>query len=129
MDRLLGVLFRWLHVSSVALLVGGFFYLRVGAAGVLASPKRYRMWMISAVVLLIGSGLYNLLTKASPPPGYHMWFGIKMLLALHVMAVAILATKENLPEARRARMASGIVYSGLAIFAISSYLRWISLHP
>jgi hypothetical protein len=129
MDTLLGVLFRWLHLTSVAIVLGGFFYVRFGAGGLMPRPKRFRTWMIAAVVGLLVSGLYNFLTKGAFPPGYHMWFGIKALLALHVIAVAIIATKDDLTEARRARMSSGLVYSGLAIFAISSYLRWISLHP
>lgn len=129
MDTLLGVLFRWMHISSVAIVFGGFFYLKFGASGSMPQPKRVRTVMIAAVLGLLVSGLYNFMTKGAFPPGYHMWFGIKMLLALHVMAVAILAAKDNLTDARRARMASGLVYSALAIFAISSYLRWISLHP
>ena len=34
--------------------------------------------------------MYNYATKASYPPGYHMWMGIKLLLVLHITASAIL---------------------------------------
>jgi hypothetical protein len=129
MDPVLGITMRWLHTTSVAIVLGGFFFLWFAAGGVLPHARRFRTLIILAIALLLGSGLYNLLTKTSLPPGYHMWFGIKALLALHVIAVAIIATKEGLVEARRARLAVGIVASGLVIFAISSYLRWITLHP
>ena len=129
MDPILGITMRWLHTTSVAIVLGGFFFLWFGAGGVLPYARRFRAAIMVAITVLVGSGLYNLLTKTPLPPGYHMWFGIKALLALHVIAVAIIATKEGLVEARRARLSAGIVCSGLVIFAISSYLRWITLHP
>ena len=50
-------------------------------------------------------------------------FGIKILLALHVFAVAFLITKPVNP--RRSRMMTGTIISGLIILAISAYLRRI----
>jgi uncharacterized membrane protein SirB2 len=129
MDPILGITMRWLHTTSVAIVLGGFFFIWFGARGAMPHPRRFRSAVIVAITVLLGSGLYNLLTKTSLPPGYHMWFGMKALLVLHVIAVAIIATNEGLTEARRARLAAGIVFSGVAIFAISSYLRWITLHP
>ena len=125
MDEIAGIFFRWLHMTAVGIVVGGFFLVRLGAG----QARRYRPWMLAAVAALLVSGLYNLLTKDVFPPGYHMWFGIKALLALHIVAVAFIATKDSLDESRRSRLASGIVISGVSIYAISSYLRWLSLHP
>ncbi len=31
--------------------------------------------------------MYNYATKASYPPSYHMWMGIKLLLVLHIAVV------------------------------------------
>src|SRR5688500_11027149 len=129
MDLYGGIFFRWLHLTAVAIVVGGFFLVRFGGEGAMPHPRRYRSCILLAVTALLVSGLYNFFTKGTFPAGYHMWLGIKILLALHVIGVAFIATKENLDERRRARLASGIVYSGLAIYAISSYLRWLSLHP
>ena len=44
--------------------------------------------IVIATVLI--SGIYNYATKASYPPGYHMWMGIKLLFVLHIFASAIL---------------------------------------
>jgi hypothetical protein len=129
MDPILGILMRWLHTTSVAIVLGGFFFVWFGARGAMPNARRFRTAVIVAIAVLLGSGLYNLLTKDLLPAGYHMWFGIKALLALHVIAVAIIATQEGLTEAKRARLSAGLVISGLVIFAISSYLRWITLHP
>ena len=54
---------------------------------------------------------------------YHMLLGIKLLLVLHVFAVAILIVQPQEP-APRAQM-TGAVISGLVIIAISAYLRRI----
>ncbi len=84
-------------------------------------------WAWAAMAGIVGSGLYNFFTKAAYPPGYHMWFGIKILLALHVFAVLMLLTKSSGEERKRARWMTGVVISSLIILAISSWLRWISL--
>jgi hypothetical protein len=73
----------------------------------------------------VGSGLYNLLAKTSLPQGYHMWFGVKMLLALHVLAVGVVMALPSGDGARRFRLARGVVYSGLAILLVSAWLRWL----
>ena len=76
----LGVFMRWVHIISVVILIGGLFYAR--GIGTTISPWfRPKIWIGLGGILV--SGTYNLLTKSSVPPMYHMWFGIKMLLALH----------------------------------------------
>jgi hypothetical protein len=50
-------------------------------------------------------------------------FGIKLLLALHVFAMALLIARPG--NSRRARMMTGAAISGLAIIAIAAYLRHI----
>lgn len=136
----LGILMRWVHIASVIVLLGGAAYARFVLAPALAhagprSPlggelaARFRVFIFTAIGALLISGLYNFLTKSSYPPRYHMWFGIKVLLALHVFAVALLYGTKPVEEAKRTRWLSGIVISGAAIVAISAYLRWISLSP
>ncbi|MCW5980435.1 MAG: hypothetical protein KIT09_20295 [Bryobacteraceae bacterium] len=122
-NMFLGLLMRWIHVTSVVVLIGGILYARY----LCSYSPRFRNWIYVCVIALLGSGLYNFFTKAAYPRGYHMWFGIKMLLVLHVFATAVLITLPTNNEAKRARRMSGLVYSSLAIFLISAYLRWISL--
>ena len=131
MGEVLTVFMRWLHISSMAALIGGMIYGRVveqqtrgsgdGLSGKAAAA--YRPTVLFAVAGLIVSGLYNYLTNPGHSPLYHMLFGIKVLLALHVFAVAFLVTQPVNP--RRGRLMTGAAISGLAIIAISAYLRRI----
>ena len=136
MPDVLFVLMRWLHFVSMATLVGGILYARlVMTASIHAlSPdardafdgraaSRYRPLVIAAIIGLILSGTYNLLTNPGHTSKYHMLLGIKLMLVLHVFAVALLITQPVNP--RRARMMTGVMISGLIILAISAYLRRI----
>jgi hypothetical protein len=117
MDAALPLLMRWLHIASVVVLLGGVFYARV-VSGDLA--KNFKPIAFGAIGGLLLSGIYNFMNKPSFPPHYQMWFGIKMLLALHVFAAVILYR-----EGKR-RSLTGIVISGAVILFIAAYLRWIS---
>ena len=130
------VIMRWLHISSVATLIGGMIFGRVvmtQAAGGLSPESResfldraavlYKPLVFAAMGGLVVSGLYNIFTNLGHTPLYHMLLGIKLLLVLHVFAVAILVARPKNP--RRARMMAGAAMSGLGIIAISAYLRHI----
>jgi hypothetical protein len=117
MDAALPLAMRWLHIASVVVLLGGVFYARVAAGEMLASFKPVAYGAIGGILV---SGLYNFLSKSHPQPHYQMWFGIKMLLALHVFAATIVYR----PGKRRTL--TGIVVSGALILLIAAYLRWIS---
>ena len=117
MDALLHVGMRWLHLFSVVVLLGGVFYARFAAGDLAPGFKPLAYASIGGILI---SGIYNFLSKASFPPHYHMWFGIKVLLALHVFAVVILYRGKT-------RALTGVVISGAIILAISGWLRWISL--
>jgi len=136
MTDVLFVLMRWLHISSVATLIGGMIFGRMvmsQAAEGLSPDSReslmdkaavlYRPLVFSAMGGLLISGTYNILTNLGHTPLYHMLLGIKLLLVLHVFAVAILITRPHNP--RRPRMMAGAAISGLAIIAIAAYLRHI----
>ncbi len=123
-NAVLAVILRWVHITSVVTLLGGILYARF-IAGSLA--PRFRPWIFGAMAALIGSGLYNLLTKESLPAGYHMWFGIKMLLVLHVFAVGLMISTPAVDDKKRLRMMTGIAFSGLAILLLSAWLRALSL--
>ena len=78
----LALLMRWTHVISVIALLGGFFYARLVLAPALAAlpgterrtlgdqaAARFRPILVTVVFTILGSGLYNYLTKPSFPPG------------------------------------------------------------
>jgi FtsH-binding integral membrane protein len=138
----LGIAMRWVHIASVVTLLGGFIFARFALAPALASlpendrnrlsskvAQSFRGLLYTVIAAILVSGLYNYLSKATRPPGYDMWIGIKFLLVLHVFAVSLLYAFQNTDEAKRSRRALGIAISGLVIVLISGYLRWISLNP
>jgi len=114
MDAALHIAMRWLHIASVIVLLGGVFY---------AWRQRdldlgFKPIAFAAIAGILISGTYNFLTKPSYPEHYHMMFGIKVLLALDVIAAVALYKKgKNLTRT---------VIFGFTIVAISAYLRWIS---
>jgi len=136
MGESLNALMRWLHIVSVVTLIGGILYSRLvllpsldalpadsrkameeGASG------RFRRLVIAAMTTLVLSGLYNIFTHPGHSPRYHMLLGIKLMLLLHVFAVALLVSQRENP--RRRRMLTGTLISGLTVVAISAYLRQI----
>jgi uncharacterized membrane protein len=136
----LGVCVRWIHIASVTALIGGFIYARFVLAPALVSlpnterelagsnaVRSFRPLLIAALILALGSGMYNYASKASYPPTYHMWMGIKLLLVLHIAASAIIYSVRQSSQAKRNRTELSIVISGLVVIAIATYLRYLSL--
>ena len=136
----LAVCMRWIHVTSVVTLIGGFIYARWVLAPALAAlagsdgnqigrraAANFRPLIYTVITTALISGLYNYLTKASYPPTYHMWMGIKLLIVIHIFVSAIPYALLERDEAWRKRKEISIAISGLIVFAISAYLRYISL--
>ena len=136
MGDVLGVIMQWLHFSALTTLIGGILYGRLvmlPASAVLAPDERealadraavaFRPYVLAAICGLVVSGVYNILTHPGHRRIYHVLLGIKLLLALHVFAVALLIAQPGHP--RRARMMTGVAISGLAIIAIAAYLQHI----
>jgi hypothetical protein len=136
----LAVCMRWIHIASIATLIGGIIYARFvlgPALQPLAEIERavvskravgiFRPLLYTVLLTILGSGLFNYLTKTNYPPHYHMWMGIKLLIVLHIFSMSILYTVRDPGERKRNRWLTGTVISGLIVIAISGYLRWISL--
>ena len=122
----IAVLMRWVHIISVVILIGSAYYVhRIGAA----FAPAFRTTVYTGVAAVFISGLYNFLTKASYPPHYQMWFGVKLLLALHVLSALVLAVRREVPTPKLQRSLRILLISATAVIAISNYLRWISLSP
>jgi uncharacterized membrane protein len=125
---------RWLHIASMTTLLGGMIFWRLvlarasedmgmAARGPLFEriAAAFRPLVIASIAGLIVSGIINFLMAPGHSKLYHALFGIKMLLALHVFAVAIVMVQPNNP--RRTRLATGTMISGLIILVISAWLR------
>jgi uncharacterized membrane protein len=134
MFEALGILMRWLHIASVATLIGGMLYgwlVLVPATGVLAAEARktlvdktaalYRPLVFGAIAALLVSGGYNLATNPGHNARYYILLVIKLMLVAHVFAVGIVLVTKN-PE-HRGRLFAGAGVSGLLITLISAYLR------
>jgi hypothetical protein len=142
-EILIHVLARFIHIICAVFLLGGCFYARYvltpvvnvlpedkrmqAAAG---SQLRYRSMLFILVGLSLLSGAYNFL-QAPHSKIYHIAFGIKMLLVLHIYATAILwATSPygdvNISGKGKHRLIS-ITIAGLLVVLISAYLRSLSL--
>lgn len=114
----LTLVFRFLHIGSAVVIIGSAIF---GTR-----EAKHRRWVLIAAILILVSGVYNLLTKSNLPVGYHMWFGIKMLFALHVLAVCVALRRESLTEEKRRRLEMGLRWSGAVILLLSAYLRYLS---
>jgi uncharacterized membrane protein len=139
-DLLYHVLFRFIHISSVIALVGGIVYARQVLVPVLDSlpedvrletagraQKKYRSTLYTLLVLIVGSGLYNLLSGPKHTQTYQIWFGIKMLLVAHIISAAILWVTSPYGDVTVAgkskRRLISIAVSALIVVFISAYLR------
>ena len=130
------VIMRWLHLASVATLVGGFFFgsLALRAAAAVLPPEgagsvaektvaRFRPWLWIAIAALILSGIYNILSMQGHSNRYHLVLGIKLLLVAHMFAAGLLAVRPHNP--RRAHQMTGAFISGFLVILLSAYLRRI----
>jgi len=119
---------RVAHILSAILLLGGLFYAwNLSKHNLLpaAPEKGFRPVVWVLVVTLFLTGAYNLMAKGAVPKQYHMLFGVKFLLFLHIAMVSILLVKPNTTPEKRARMLTGLAISGACLVVISAALRAI----
>jgi uncharacterized membrane protein len=139
-DLLYHVLFRFIHISSVIALLGGIVYARQVLVPILnplpedvrieaarRAQKKYQSTLYTLLILIVGSGFYNLLSGPKHTYAYQIWFGIKMLLVAHIISAAILWVASPYGDITVAgkskhRLVS-IAISGLIVVFISAYLR------
>ncbi len=136
MAELLNLSMRWLHLSSMAALVGGILYARLAALPAAATmdpglegrmgdreAALYRPWLVAAMAGLVFSGLYAIVSAPGHTHRYHVLLGIKLFLAAHVFATALMASRPG--NTHRARLMTGAAVSGLLVVLIAAYLRRI----
>ncbi len=136
------ILSRWLHILAAAVAVGGLIYARL-----IVSPSlevldadqrtrvltqlsaRFRPIVVGVIVILLATGIYNLLgvLQGGVVTAYHMAFGIKFLLALHIFGMLFLTSTppsgDAARDAKRSRLMTGAVISGLIVLALGAYLK------
>ena len=141
LDFVIPYLARYVHIASAITLMGGMFFAliawlpalqKAGGAGEQsisdAIAARFRPWFLLATAGLLLSGFYNYyrhVDHKDVPYLYHMVFGMKFLLTLHVFAVGFLALRAG--NAKRGRQILGVVISGLVIIALSGWMRQLHL--
>jgi hypothetical protein len=142
-QEIVSVLFRFIHIASAIVILGGAFYAHRVLTPVLNSlPQdqrmqaaagaqlRYRTILFSVIGLSLLSGVFNFL-RTPHSRLYHMAFGIKMLLVLHIYATAVLWGTSpygdvNIAGKNKRRVLS-VSIAGLLVVLISAYLRSLSM--
>jgi heme A synthase len=119
---------RVIHITSAVLLLGGLLYAfnltKSGQAP--ANPAagfRPAVWIL--LLAQFATGAYNFMLRLPVPKEYHMFFGVKFLLVLHIAAVSLLLVKPATSPEKRSRMLAGLAVSSVFVLAISSALRAI----
>ena len=117
-----GALMLWIHISSAVVLIGGAIY----AKAVAIPAEAFRSRITVAIGGILISGIYNLMQRGSGLSSEFLTlFAVKMLLALHVFAVGFLLGKPGVDEGKRKRWATGVMYSGMFVIALSVCLRYV----
>ena len=122
MESFLDLLMRWLHIFTAIAMVGG----AVGGAYLgqpIVAPLA-RNAVFSGIVGIAISGIYNMMKlMKGAPQGWHMWFGIKFLLALHVFGMIFLLTKTDATPEKRKRWQMSALIGTAAVVVAGAYLR------
>jgi uncharacterized membrane protein len=146
LHAILIILFRWIHLATACVAVGGVFFIRVvfpiGLKSLDAEPARtmllrtrrvFKMVVHTCILLLLISGTYNAIqnwqgyTAAGPGVG-HGLFGVHLLLALIVFGVALwLLAGPEPPADHKKWMGFNLVLLFLAIAAAST-LKYVREH-
>jgi uncharacterized membrane protein len=134
------ILFRWLHVVSACVVLGGAvvmrFVLPVGLRRVegdaaeqafLASRRVFKMMVHTAILLLLVSGVFNTWrnwsTYGTAPLAQSLW-GTHVLLAAIAITIAIYVLMGKKPPARHRTLAAINVAVLLAVILVASSLKW-----
>ena len=148
----LPALMQWLHVGSVVLMIGGFFFLRVvllSASQALPDshrPKlieavlhRFRVVVWTALVTILVSGIYNFIsflrsaravTASGAAPDYSLYIfvlGVKLFIVFLIFTLGVVLTFPYPVFApfqkRPSRWINLTLILGLIVIFLSTFLR------
>jgi len=145
LNAVLGIFFRWLHVSTAAVAVGCVFFMRVLVPAALSQlepeakqqtllrlRRRLKMVIHPCILLFLISGIYNVITAW---PGYQARPGFTHLIITHMVLAGIIFTiaiialaGHKIPSWAPKAMIINIVLLLLAI-AMTSTIKWMRDHP
>lgn len=111
-----------IHVLVGAILIAPGFYSILTRQPV--APLVRNTQLILAL-LSLATGLLNFFTRIGEgvAKGYHMWFGVKFLLALHVISIAVIAAGANQTPEKRTSLLKGAAWSGAAVIILGVFLK------
>jgi uncharacterized membrane protein len=146
-SALFSVLMRFFHIGSAVGLVGGVLYAKLAATPAInllpeaeraiaaqTVQRKFRGILFALILLIVVSGLYNGFGPGAPhhTSAWQMWFGIKMLFALHFLTAGVLWAAspygDAAVEGKGKRRLLSLAISGFIIILIGNYLRYLSLH-
>jgi uncharacterized membrane protein len=149
-ESILIVLFRWIHLATACVAVGGVFFIRIvfpiglraldaesARAMLLKTLRVFKMVVHTCILLLLVSGTYNAwlnwpkYTAMSAGLG-HSLFGVHLLLALIVISILLwlLAGKE--PRASLLKwmgITLGLMFLTIAAASVLKYARETHARP
>ena len=135
------ILFRWLHVVSAVLAVGGAFFLLVAlprGIGPLDSEQReavflrcrraFKFVVHPSILGLLVSGVYNTYRNWDwylvNPKLMHAFFGVHLLLALVVISISLWLLAGREPKRGHRTWLKANVFLMLLTIAAASSLKW-----
>jgi uncharacterized membrane protein len=150
-EPILSILFRWIHIATACVAVGGVFFLRIvipialrsldgdSARTMLLRTRRiFKMVVHTCILLLLVSGSYNAwmnwhtYTAMGPAVG-HSLFGTHLLLALIVFTVSLWLLAGSEPRANHLKWLAinlGLMFLTIAAASVLKYARdFHATHP
>ncbi len=146
LDALVVISFRWIHIVTACIAVGGVFFMRIilpiglstldpeaKKTAFLRTRRVFKIVIHSAILLFLISGTYNAIrnwpayTAMGPGVGHGM-FGMHLLLALVVFGIALwLLAGAEPPASHRKWMMVNVVLL-LTTVAVASTLKYAREH-
>jgi hypothetical protein len=115
------IIVRFAHIAGAIAVLGGLARAQISGAG--DAPK-YAPWLGGGALVLVASGIAQFIERMSyAAPAWHAIAGIKILLALHVVAVALVLARGKADEVKRDRLTRGAVVSGWMVVLLGAVLH------
>ena len=143
MEPIIVVLFRWMHIATACVAVGGVFFLRIvfpialksleadAARTMLLRTRRvFKMVVHTCILLLLVGGSYNAWrnwqTYADMKPVGHSLFGVHLLLALIVFGISLWLLMGPEPKKNHLRWMAinlGLMFITIAAASVLKFAR------